>query len=67
VGKPVYSALARAGARGVGTAGVSTIFGDDLHEAFKQGGVVMALSLIFESPALAKTALGRGIISTANS
>lgn len=65
IGKPVASALSRAGARGAGTAAVSTVFGEDLSEAFKQGGVVMALSLVFEAPGLAKTALGRQIIKQA--
>jgi len=67
IGKPVASALARAGTRGAGVATVSAVFGEDLGESFKQGGVVMALSLMFESPMLAKTALGRQIVKQARS
>ncbi|RJO64156.1 MAG: hypothetical protein C4540_04560 [Candidatus Omnitrophota bacterium] len=66
IGRPYLSAIARAGARGAGTAGLETVFGTDLEQALKQGGMITALSLIFEAPTLAKTALGRGIIAQAN-
>ena len=66
IGRPFLSAMVRAGVRGTAVAGLETVFGTDLHEALKQGGIITALSLIFEAPALAKTALGRGIINRAN-
>ena len=66
IGRPYLSALARAGVRGTGTVGLEAVFGTDLEQALKQGGMITALSLIFEAPALAKTALGRGIIAQAN-
>ena len=64
--RPFATALARAGAVGVGSGTVSAVFGDDLHEAFKQTGLMGGLALIFESPGLAKSVLGRGIIAHAN-
>lgn len=66
LGRPFTSALTRAGARGAGTAGLETVYGTDLTQAFKDGGVMTALSLIFESPALAKTIIGQGIIKNQN-
>lgn len=66
IGRPYLSALARAGVRGTGTVGLEAVFGTDLGQALKQGGMITALSLIFEAPMLAKTALGRGIIAQAN-
>jgi hypothetical protein len=65
IGQPYLSAFTRAGVRGIGTTGLETVFGTDLEQALKQGGMITALSLIFEAPALAKTALGRGIINRA--
>lgn len=52
--------------RGTGTTTLSSIYGNNIVESFKQGGVVTALSLIFENPALANTALGRGVIAKTN-
>jgi len=66
IGRPFLSAVTRAGVRGAGQATLSTVFGTDLAQALKEGGTITALSLIFEAPALAKTALGRGIINRAN-
>jgi len=66
VGRPVASAVTRAGVKGGGTVGVSSLFGDDLEESIKAGGLITGLSLIFESPYLAKTALGRQAIKEAN-
>ncbi len=65
IGRPFLSAMTRAGVRGVGTVGLESVFGTDLEQALKQGGMITALSLIFEAPYLAKTALGRGIINRA--
>ena len=64
--RPFATALARAGVIGAGTATMSTFFGDNLTQAFKQGGILGALSLITEAPHLANTVIGRGIISHAN-
>lgn len=66
IGRPFASALVRAGVRGTGTASLDKVYGGDLAAAFKDGGTMTALSLIFESPALARTALGRGVIAHAN-
>lgn len=66
VGRPYTSAFTRAGARGAGTATLSKVFGEDLETALKEGGLITALSLIFEAPHLAKTALGRGIVKHSN-
>ena len=66
IGRPFLSAVTRAGVRGAGQATLSAVFGTDLAQALKEGGTITALSLIFEAPALAKTALGRGIINRAN-
>lgn len=66
IGRPFLSAAARAGARGTAVFGLESVFGEDLGEALKQGGIITALSLMFESPYLAKTALGRGILNRAN-
>ena len=65
-GHPYASAIGRAAIRGAGVGATDIAFGGDLTEAVKQGGIVGALSLIMEAPALAKTALGRGIIKRAN-
>lgn len=66
IGRPFLSAVTRAGARGAGQATLSAVFGTDLAQALKDGGKLTALSLIFETPTLAKTALGRGVISNLN-
>lgn len=66
IGRPFLSAVTRAGVRGAGQATLSAVFGTDLASALKEGGMITALSLIFESPALAKTALGRGVINNLN-
>lgn len=66
IGRPFLSAVSRAGIRGGGQATLSAVFGTDIAQSLKEGGMITALSLIFETPALAKTALGRGIISRAN-
>lgn len=64
--RPFRAALARAGVIAGGSGVVSTVYGDNITEAFKQGGMYGALSLITESPHLAKTAIGRGVISHMN-
>lgn len=51
---------------GIATHGMTVVYGDNLAEAFKQGGIIGALSLMFENPILAKSILGRGINSEAN-
>ncbi len=66
VGRPYASALVRAGTRGIGNATLSKVYGEDLETALREGGLITALSLVFEAPHLAKTALGRGIIKQAN-
>lgn len=66
IGRPFATALTRAGVIGAGSATMSTFFGDNITEAFKQGGILGALSLISEGPHLGKTVLGRGIINHAN-
>lgn len=66
IGRPFATALARAGVIGVGSSTMSTFFGDNITQAFKQGGILGALSLISEGPHLAKTVIGRGIISHTN-
>ncbi len=66
VGRPFASALVRAGVRGAGTASLDKVYGADLSSAFKDGGIMTALSLVFETPALARTALGRGIVAHSN-
>lgn len=70
--------IARAFSRAVGTTGVSigdtalkqggmtAIYGDNLVESFRQGGIIGALSLIFENPILAKSPFGRGLASESN-
>lgn len=65
--RPFATALARAGVITSGSTVMSTMFGNNLVEAFKQGGLYGALSLITESPHLARTTLGRGIINHTNS
>lgn len=66
VGRPFLSSTLRAGTKGAGVFTLESFFGTDLEDAFKQGGMITALSLIFEAPMLAKTALGRGIITQSN-
>jgi hypothetical protein len=66
IGRPFTSAMVRAGARGTGVAGLELAFGTDLSEALKQGGIITALSLMFEVPSLASTALGRGMLNRGN-
>lgn len=58
--------MAKAFVRGAGTGTLTGIYGNDISEAFKQGGTIGALSLIFENPILAKTAIGRGVINKVN-
>lgn len=66
VANPIGQALVRAGIRGVGTASLDKVYGSDLTSAFKDGGIMTALSLIFETPALGRTVLGRGILENTN-
>ena len=71
IGYPLKSALTRAIVRGGGSAvidiatddifGAKDVFGDNLGEALVNGGVITAVSLLFELPYLGKTALGRRI------
>jgi len=58
--------LGKAFVRGTGTGTLTAIYGHNITEAFKQGGTIGALSLMFENPLLAKTALGRGVIQKTN-
>lgn len=67
VDRPFASALARAGIITAGNGVMSTFFGDNITQAFKQSGILGALSLITESPHLAKTVIGRGILNKVNS
>lgn len=67
IGRPFATVLARSGVIGAGSATMSTFFGDNITEAFKQGGILGALSLISEGPHLGKTVIGRGIVNHANS
>lgn len=64
--RPFATALARAGVISGGSGVMSAMFGDNLNDAFKQGGLYGALSLMAEAPHLAGTVLGRGIIAHAN-
>lgn len=64
--RPFVSALARAGVIAAGTGTMNKVYGDNLTAAFKQGGLYGALSLISESPHLAGTVIGRGIINHTN-
>lgn len=64
--RPFATALVRAGIISSGSTVMNTVFGENITESFKQGGVYGALSLIMESPHLAKTAIGRGITAHAN-
>ena len=66
VQRPILSALARAGVKGAAVSTLSKLYGANLKRALEQGGMITALSLIAETPSLAKTALGRGIIKQAN-
>lgn len=66
VSNPIGQALIRAGIRGAGTATLDKVYGSDLTSAFKDGGIMTALSLIFETPALGRTVLGRGILENTN-
>lgn len=59
--RPFATALARSGIIAGGTGVMSTVFGENITEAFKQGGVYGVLSLLMESPHLAKTVIGRGV------
>lgn len=77
-GPEILSKLAGATGRslsiGAATTGLSAVFGNDLSSALKEGGIMGATMLMFEtlghvSPAavdLTKTALGRGIWSRLN-
>lgn len=65
--RPFQTALARAGVIAGGSGVMSTMFGDNIQDAFKQGGLCGALSLLTESPHLAGTVLGRGLIAHTNS
>lgn len=67
INRPFATALTRAGVIGAGSATMSAFFGDNITQAFKQGGILGALSLITESPHLANTVIGRGIVNHANS
>lgn len=64
--RPFASALARAGVIASGSGVVSTVFGDNVVEAFKQSGIYGVLSLLTESPHLAKTTIARGVIAHMN-
>lgn len=64
--RPFASALARAGIIGAGTGTMNKVYGDNITEAFKQGGLYAGLSLITESPHLAMTTIGRGLTAHMN-
>jgi hypothetical protein len=66
IGRPFASALARAGVRAAGTTTLDKFYGDNLTQAFKDGGIMAALSLMFETTSLGKTALGRGLANRTN-
>ena len=66
VGRPVASALAKAGVIGLGSATMEKVFGNDLTSAFKQGGTMAALSLMFEIPHLRYSVLGKGTAENSN-
>jgi len=57
IGRPYLSAVTRAGVRGTGQATLSAVFGTDLAQSLKEGGMITALSLIFETPMLTKLPL----------
>lgn len=65
--RPFATALSRAGIITAGSGVMSTFFGDNITEAFKQGGIYGAASLIMESPHLAHTVIGQGILKHMNS
>lgn len=64
--RPFLTALTRAGVVGIGSTTLSTFFGDNITQAFKQGGILTALSLITEAPHLGSTVIGRGLNSHVN-
>jgi hypothetical protein len=66
VDRPFATALARAGIINAGTTTMSAFFGQNLAQAFKQGSILGALSLIIELPHLGSTVIGRGIVNHAN-
>lgn len=67
IGRPFASAIVKSGARGAGTATLDKVYGSDLTQAFKDGGIITALSLVFESPSLARSVIGKGVINHSNS
>lgn len=66
IGRPFATSLTKAGVIGAGTTTLDKVYGSNLTQAFKDGGTMTALSLIFETPSLAKTAIGRGIVAHSN-
>lgn len=58
--RPFATALAQSGVIAGGVGVMNTFFGDNVVEAFKQGGAIGVVNLAFHSPALLKTAIGRG-------
>lgn len=64
--RPFATALAQSGLIAGGSTVMSAVFGQNITEAFKQGGLLGALSLIMHTPSLAKTVIGRGITAQAN-
>lgn len=64
--RPFATALARAGVIAGGSGVLNKVYGDNITEAFKQGGLYGALSLITETPHLAMTTIGRGVIAHMN-
>lgn len=66
IGRPFVSAALRAGVRGGGTFTLDKFYGDNVTQSMKDGGLMTAVSLLFESPSLATRAISRGVINKIN-